>query len=253
MFHFARLPPHVYVFNVRYRRITSGGLPHSEIHGSMAVQRLTVAYRSLQRPSSAPGAKASTVCPYYLDGICEPSRLAWLGDCILIGTYRCAVLKVREMGPPIGAPLPSRLWAFGPMTRRARGTDECRSLKAQQRARHGRPHEAARRVDSSPVDIPRRRSLEEIARIQRMLPRKEVIQPHLPVRLPCYDFTPVTGPTFDGSLPKGVRPPASGVAHFRGVTGGVYKARERIHRGIADPRLLATPPSCRRVSACNPN
>ena len=35
------------------------------------------------------------------------------------------------------------------------------------------------------------------------LPRKEVIQPHLPVRLPCYDFTPVTGPTFDGSLPKG--------------------------------------------------
>jgi hypothetical protein len=35
------------------------------------------------------------------------------------------------------------------------------------------------------------------------LPRKEVIQPHLPVRLPCYDFTPVTGPTFDGSLPEG--------------------------------------------------
>src|ERR1700733_3363795 len=53
--------------------------------------------------------------------------------------------------------------------------------------------------------------------------------------------------------PKRVRPPASGVAHSRGVTGGVYKARERIHRGNADPRLLATPPSCRRVSACNPN
>src|SRR6185436_5794431 len=84
-------------------------------------------------------------------------------------------------------------------------------------------------------------------------PRKEVIQPHLPVRLPCYDFTPVTSPTFDGSLPQGVRPPASGVAHSRGVTGGVYKARERIHRGNADPRLLATPPSSRRVSACYPN
>src|SRR3954453_20375736 len=80
--------------------------------------------------------------------------------------------------------------------------------------------------------------------------RKEVIQPHLSVRLPCYDFTPITSPTFDGSLPlAGVRPPASGVARFRGVTGGVYKARERIHRGIADPRLLATPPSWRRVSA----
>ena len=74
------------------------------------------------------------------------------------------------------------------------------------------------------------------------LPRKEVIQPQLPLRLPCYDFTPITGPTFDGSL-LAVRPPASGVARFRGVTGGVYKARERIHRGIADPRLLATPPS----------
>jgi hypothetical protein len=88
---------------------------------------------------------------------------------------------------------------------------------------------------------------------RRGFPRKEVIQPQLPLRLPCYDFTPVTSPTFDGSLPQGVRPPASGVAHSRGVTGGVYKARERIHRGNADPRLLATPPSCRRVSACNPN
>ena len=34
--------------------------------------------------------------------------------------------------------------------------------------------------------------------------RKEVIQPHLPVRLPCYDFTPIANPTFDGSLPKGL-------------------------------------------------
>src|SRR5262249_1183380 len=53
--------------------------------------------------------------------------------------------------------------------------------------------------------------------------------------------------------PLRVRTPASGVTGFRGVTGGVYKARERIHRGIADPRLLATPPSWRRVSASNPN
>src|SRR3954454_17734634 len=53
--------------------------------------------------------------------------------------------------------------------------------------------------------------------------------------------------------PTRVRPPASRVTCFHGVTGGVYKARERIHRGSADPRLLATPPSCRRVSACNPN
>ena len=61
------------------------------------------------------------------------------------------------------------------------------------------------------------------------LPRKEVIQPHLPVRLPCYDVVPVANPTFDGCL-LAVGPPASGVASFHDVTGGVYKAREHIHR-----------------------
>jgi hypothetical protein len=63
------------------------------------------------------------------------------------------------------------------------------------------------------------------------LPRKEVIQPHLPVRLPCYDFTPITDPTLDACLHM-VSPAASGVADFRGVTGGVYKTRERIHRDV---------------------
>ena len=82
--------------------------------------------------------------------------------------------------------------------------------------------------------------------------RKEVIQPHLPVRLPCYDFTPIADPTFDGSLQM-VGPPASGVTDFRGVTGGVYKARERIHRSIADLRLLATPTSRGRVADPDPN
>ena len=64
------------------------------------------------------------------------------------------------------------------------------------------------------------------------LPRKEVIQPHLPVRLPCYDFTPLTPRTFDASAPERVRPAASGADDSGGVTGGVYKARERIHRGM---------------------
>ena len=45
----------------------------------------------------------------------------------------------------------------------------------------------------------------------------------------------------------------SGTRRFHGVTGGVYKARERIHRGVADPRLLAIPASCRRVADDNPN
>src|SRR5690606_14789389 len=61
--------------------------------------------------------------------------------------------------------------------------------------------------------------------------RKEVIHPHVPVGIPCYDFTPIICPTFDGSL-LAVRPPASGVTDSRGVTGGVYKTRERIHRDM---------------------
>ena len=61
--------------------------------------------------------------------------------------------------------------------------------------------------------------------------RKEVIQPHLPIRLPCYDFTPVTGPAFGGSLLT-VGSPTSGISDSHGVTGGVYKTRERIHRSM---------------------
>ena len=64
-----------------------------------------------------------------------------------------------------------------------------------------------------------------------ILHRKEVIQPHLPIRLPCYDFTPIINPTF-GSVLLAVRLLTSGVANSHGVTGGVYKARERIHRNI---------------------
>ena len=61
--------------------------------------------------------------------------------------------------------------------------------------------------------------------------RKEVIQPHLPIRLPCYDFTPVIGSTF-GSSSLAVRSLTSGISNSHGVTGGVYKTRERIHRDM---------------------
>ena len=87
--------------------------------------------------------------------------------------------------------------------------------------------------------------------VHNLLLRKEVIQPHLPVRLPCYDFVPVASPTLGSCLQK-VSIPTSGVTDSHDVTGGVYKARERIQRSKADLRLLATPASCRRVSACNP-
>ncbi len=81
---------------------------------------------------------------------------------------------------------------------------------------------------------------------------KEVIQPHLPIRLPCYDFTPVIGHTVASALPK-VKLPASGATNSHGVTGGVYKARERIHRSNADLRLLAIPTSWSRVADSNPD
>src|SRR5512132_650608 len=82
--------------------------------------------------------------------------------------------------------------------------------------------------------------------------RKEVIQPHLPIRLPCYDFVPLAPHTF-GDSPLAVGPSTSGADNSGDVTGGVYKARERIHRSLADLRLLAIPTSCSRVADCNPN
>jgi hypothetical protein len=130
-----------------------------------------------------------------------------------------------------------------------------RSLKAQQRAAPqderpgGLPPNDAGNVEadvfqaSPDIGRPRPSTSRTPAGVRApAFPRKEVIQPHLPVRLPCYDFTPIIDPTFDGCL-LAVSSPASGIADFRGVTGGVYKPRERIHRDVADPRLLATPPS----------
>ena len=67
--------------------------------------------------------------------------------------------------------------------------------------------------------------------IGSVLHRKEVIQPLVLERLPCYDFTPVANPTF-GSVLLAVRLLTSGITGSHGVTGGVYKARERIHRGM---------------------
>jgi hypothetical protein len=79
-----------------------------------------------------------------------------------------------------------------------------------------------------------------------------VIQPQVPLRLPCYDFIPVTSYTL-GPYPLAVDTGTSGATGFHDVTGGVYKTRERIHRSSADLRLLAIPTSCSRVADCNPD
>ena len=85
-----------------------------------------------------------------------------------------------------------------------------------------------------------------------MLSLKEVIQPHLPIGLPCYDFIPVIGLTLGASF-LAVKSAISGKTNSHDVTGGVYKARERIHRSNADLRLLAIPTSWSRVADSNPD
>ena len=79
-----------------------------------------------------------------------------------------------------------------------------------------------------------------------------MIQLQVPLQLPCYDFTPVIDHTVVSVLPE-VRQPTSGATNSHGVTGGVYKARERIHRDIADSRLLAIPTSRSRVADFDPD
>ena len=85
--------------------------------------------------------------------------------------------------------------------------------------------------------------------VSRSCPKKEVFQPHLPVRLPSYDLAPIT--TFP--LGRSFRSRTSGTPGFHGLTGGVYKARERIHRAMADARLLANPDSWGRVADTSQN
>jgi hypothetical protein len=103
------------------------------------------------------------------------------------------------------------------------------------------PSTTARRWDASSVTGPG---------LSKAVLRKEVIQPQVPLRLPCYDLVPITGFIFGACR---TAPATSDAPRFGGLTGGVYKAQEHIHRGSADPRLLAIPASCGRVAARNPN
>ena len=170
MFQFAGLPPAPYVFRYGYRRITSGEFPHSEIPGSQNGQLLPRAYRSRPRPSSALGAKASTVCPCSLDqkntGIdvaMEFSRSARAQDPHWLETPSPSKLNsVRLLVfPPRSTFVPGE--PVVPTAKAIKGSGACRSKSSG-------------------------------------IPRKEVIQPQLPLRLPCYDFVPVISPTLGRCL-----------------------------------------------------
>src|SRR5690242_9460183 len=200
----------------RWRTLRSVGLPHSEILGSRPVcgsPRLIAAYHVLRR------------LPVPRHPPCALTRLISVSRCDSSTPHArqlsknwCLVLGVR---------CPEK-----PDTRHRKPSTDDQAWKV-------------RATNLGPF-TPRL-----TARATRRS-RKEVIQPQVPLRLPCYDFAPVTELTLDG-CPLAVGPPVSGPSGFHGVTGGVYKARERIHRGVADPRLLAIPASCSRVADYNPN
>jgi hypothetical protein len=192
---------------VRYLRITTGGFPHSEIPGSTLVRQLPEAYRSHQRPSSAPGTKAFTVCPCSLDHD-SPSFENTTSTAVQFSRYRRdASRSERPTREPdrladrlerrsVGL---SKLNSMRPATLASGLSSPCRyRFQASLAADHGaeapepRPRRT-RRLAGTPAVINGHR-----------IPRKEVIQPQLPLRLPCYDFTPVTNSTFDRSLPCGL-------------------------------------------------
>ena len=88
--------------------------------------------------------------------------------------------------------------------------------------------------------------------MQFLILRKEVIQPHLPIRLPCYDFTPIIYPTLGGWLLKGYLTDF-GCYKLSWCDGRCVQGPGTYSPQYADLRLLAIPTSCRRVAACNPN
>ena len=154
------------------------------------------------------------MCPYYLDGDlatpcgaagdtrCHP-RLSSTGGC-----GYCAVFKGRREGDACG---PAARWPRAgarPVSQNSTactGSSSAVCLAGPARfGRRARPIGRSRVAHAQGTCPKRRRTARFRSGTSLVLPRKEVIQPHLPVRLPCYDFTPVTSPTFDGSLPKGL-------------------------------------------------
>ena len=114
------------------------------------------------------------------EGPAGDTRLRWLLLCSFQGPRRGGVPRERSWDRcPVPRPRPV-----------SQNSTACDATA------NGRPSWSGRRS--------RRRRAIRRRRHPKMLPRKEVIQPHLPVRLPCYDFTPITSPTFDGSLPEGL-------------------------------------------------
>jgi hypothetical protein len=205
---------------------------------------LPLAYRSLPRPSSPPCAQASSTCFRSLDYkiVLRSTRVSITSDEIF---YRLVMIRFPRSTPlrlsNSGVQLPCKSnarrrrvepgWASG--NNRSgervaeaatsedfpRGTPTCEHVR---RPAYSSLRKGGDPAAGSPTATLLRLRPSHCARLGRLGP----------LRVPA---------------------PTSGAHSFHGVTGGVYKARERIHRGVADPRLLAIPASCSRVADCNPN
>ena len=111
---------------------------------------------------------------------------------------------------------------------------------------------SVRTCPSVPIDLEVEHHRSRLSRlVSRSSVRKEVIQPHVPVRLPCYDFTPITNPTLVTYLPRRGWPSAFASCRLSWCDGRCVQAPGTHSPHYADARLLATPPSCRRVAADN--
>ena len=193
--------------------MTTAGFPHSDTLGSQPGCRLPEDYRRLQRPSSAPGTKTSTVCPYKLDTRHYMQFSAENRRCSRPLCSSQDTDGTMPQGPPSGRPVrrpfesaPSKAAASsGPNSVLDPPGDHAPSFRSPARGSvlTGRLHAQADRIASAPLE-----SMDAQVNVCHLrapvLLRKEVIQPHLPVRLPCYDFVPIADPTFDSSLPYGL-------------------------------------------------
>ena len=190
------------------RRVTPFG--HPWIVGRW---HLPTAFRSCPRPSSPGGSQASSMNPSSLDHII-----------LSIPRYRCLKIHLEAQG--------LEPWTLG---LQSRCSSQLSHAPAVRTARTGREREAGAIFAWQALPLPGQRPCCAPPAVSPagfpFLLRKEVIQPHLPVRLPCYDFTPLTRRTL-GTAPLSVRLATSGTSGSDGVTGGVYKARERIHRAM---------------------
>ena len=223
MFQFPGFPPAGLFIHPAAAELLSAGFPHSDICGSMSAcdsPQLFAAGRVLLRrlvPWHPPCALLRLITLLRPTFRCH-FRLPTLTGLSTLFSSLCSCQDAPALSRPLRSSLRNPENDTGSVLRLV-SSEGVLPLFGRLSGLSCRPSRAVRpRLKSSPFD-------------SDLLPRKEVIQPHLPIRLPCYDFTPVIDLTL-GCWLLPVTSHILGAINSHGVTGGVYKARERIHRGM---------------------